>query len=358
MKIAIAHDYFDKLGGGERLVLNLAKALKADVYTGFIEHKKTFDTKGIRIISLNVRKNLPTLIRNIQISKKFEKYKFPEYDAYIFSGVWCISAAANNKPNILYLHTPPRYMYDLREHFEKQANYIQKIALRKFIAHWKPKDQYYMRQFDVICPNSENVKKRVGKFYGPGLYRKCRVVYTGIETNKFYYKKDEGYFLSTSRLDELKRIDMLIEVFKQMPEKKLVITGTGPEEKKLKKMADGFNNITFAGSVPEERLISLYARCKATIVAARDEDLGLSAIESQAAGKPVIAVREGGLLETVNSKTGIFFEPDVESLKKAIIKCEKKKWNHAPIQKNAKKYDIKVFVRKMRRQVLRLNSKH
>lgn len=350
--IAILHDYFDKRGGGERLVLNLAKAINADIYTGFVDYKKTFDTSGIKIVSLNVNKRLPHIIRNLIIAKKFSKYKFPKYDVFVFSGTWCITAARNH-PNILYLHTPPRYLYDLRDYFLKTVSAIQRPLFRMFMDYWKGEDQFYMKQFDKICPNSENVKKRVLKFYGDELYKKCDVVYTGIETKKFYYKKPENFYLSTSRLDPLKRVDLVIEAFKNT-NKKLIITSTGPEESRLKKLAEGHSNIIFLGQVSEKALIDLYARCRATIVSAMDEDLGLSAIESQCAGKPVIAVREGGLLETVNKKTGIFFEPNADSLRNAIEKFERMKWDYKIIQKNVKKFDIKVFIKRMKKIIDRV----
>jgi len=346
MKIAILHDYFDKRGGGERLVLNLAKSIDADIYTGFIDYKKTFDANGLKIISLEVSKKWPQLIRNFLIARKFYKYNFPYYDAFIISGVWCISASKNH-PSILYCHTPPRFMYDLKEYFLNNANPLGRFILKKFIKYWKPKNHYYMKQFDKICPNSDNVKKRILSFYGKELYDKCEVVYTGIETKRFCYKKAEDFYLSTSRLDSLKRINLIINAFKKMSDKKLLITGTGPEEKKLKNMAKGYNNIIFLGSVSEKELLGLYARCKAVIAANVDEDLGLSPIESHAAGKPAIVVREGGFLETVNSQTGVFFSPNTNSLMNAIKKCEKKKWNHKLIQKSARQFDIKVFTKKM-----------
>ena len=121
MKIAILHDYFDKRGGGERLVLNLAKALGADIYTGLIDYKKTFSTKGLKVKSLGVKSWFPVILRNYLIAKKFEKHNFPKYDAFIISGVWCISAS-KNKPCIMYCHTPARFLYDLRGYFLKRSN--------------------------------------------------------------------------------------------------------------------------------------------------------------------------------------------------------------------------------------------
>ena len=135
-----------------------------------------------------------------------------------------------------------------------------------------------------------------------------------------------------------------------MPDRKLVITGTGPEKNKLEKLANS-SNIKFLGNVSEKELIDLYARCRAVVVAAKDEDLGLSAIEAQAAGKPTIAVKEGGLIETVNKKTGIFFYPEINSLKRAVKQSEKMKWNKKAIQQSAKRFDISVFIKNMQRIV-------
>ena len=226
-------------------MLNLARKLRADIYTGYIEKEKTFDTKGIRVIELGVSSRLPAGLRHVAIAKKFEKYKFPEYDCYIFSGVWCVTAAKNNHPNLFYCHTPPRYIHDLGKYFMENSNIVKKTALKALIKYWAPKDRLYMNFFDVICPNSENVRRRIKKFYGDRIWRKCRVVYTGIETKRFFYRKSEGFYLATQRLDKLKRLNMIINAFKKMPQKNLIITGTGPEEKNLRRLAQGFKNIRF-----------------------------------------------------------------------------------------------------------------
>ncbi len=348
MRIAVLHDYFALRGGGERLIINLARALDADVYTGFVDRKNTFDMSGIKVTQIGKKISNPFL-RAIYLMEKFSRLDLRgKYDFFVFSGTLCISAA-RNKPNLIYLHTPPRHMYDLKEWFGKNTGFLGRIGLRMLHRYLYPRDQRYMRQFDVICPNSENVKERVKRFYGTGPYSKCRVVYTGIETKKFYSMKSSGFYLSASRLDKLKRIDIIIEAFKKMPQKKLLIAGSGPEERKLKQQALGAENIEFLGPVSDGRLMDLYARCSGVISANVDEDLGLSAIECQAAGKPAIVVREGGFRETViGNKTGLFFEPNAGSLIKAVSKAEKIRWDRSFIEKNAKKYDIDGFVKKIR----------
>lgn len=347
MRIAVLHDYFALRGGGERLIINLARALKADIYTGFADRKNTFGMSGLNVTEIGRRISNP-LVRTVYLMEKFKRLDLTgKYDFFIFSGTLCISAASN-KPNLLYLHTPPRHMYDLKEWFVKNSGIVARAGLKLLRAYLYPRDQNYMRQFDVICPNSENVALRVKKFYGRRLYKKCKVVYTGIETKRFYAKSGE-FFLSVSRLDPLKRIDVMINAFKEMPGETLCITSSGPEEEHLKKMAEGHDNIKFLGPVSDDKLLGLYARCKAVISANIDEDLGLSAIECQAAGKPAITVREGGFVETVvENKTGMFFQPNKGSLIAVIKKFNKIKWNKNNIRKNAKKYDIDVFVRRIR----------
>jgi glycosyltransferase involved in cell wall biosynthesis len=355
MKIAILHDWFDKRGGGERLVINLARALKADVYTGFVNPDKTFDTKGVNIISLGVSERWPQPLRGLRMAEAFSKYDFPEYDAYLFSGVWCISAV--RKKSVLYCHAPPRYMYDLRDYYMRKAGIIKKLVMKWLIRKWKPMDQFYMKQFDVICPNSENVKNRINKYYGAGIANRCTVVYTGIDTKSFRHERSGDFYLSSQRLDGLKRIDLIISAFSEMPQRHLVIAGTGPEEKKLKNLAKGCDNIMFAGSVSDREIRKLYASCRAVIVAAKDEDLGLAAIEAQASGKPTIAVAEGGLLETIDNESGVFFQPSIGALKKAVETLEKKKWNPNLMQKRAKKYDISVFSKKMKKILADVSKK-
>ncbi len=356
MRVAILHDYFDKMGGGERLIVNLAKAINADIYTGFADYEKTH--KELQDINVT---EIGTLIkksglRTIYLMEKFKRLKL-NYDFFIFSGTVCISAAKNNHPNIIYLHTPPRHMYDLKEWFYSNSGFFQRLGLKMLHRYLYPRNQFYMKQFDRICPNSENVKKRVMKYYGKRLYDRCEVVYTGVESKKFYYKKSEDFYLSTSRLDPLKRVDLMIDAFRQMPDKRLFITSTGPEESRLKNLAEGCKNIRFLGPVKHEKILELYARCRSTITAAQDEDLGLTPIEGQLAGKPAIAVREGGLTESViENRTGVFFEPNTASLIAAVKRAEKIKWKHGFIRKKAMRFDINVFVNHVKKIVKDVNN--
>ncbi|HIF02907.1 MAG TPA: glycosyltransferase, partial [Nitrospinaceae bacterium] len=119
------------------------------------------------------------------------------------------------------------------------------------------------------------------------------------------------YYLSTARLAPYKRVDIIIKAFSKLPKKRLIVSSTGPDEKYLKQLAKGFDNIQFRGDVNEHELQQLIGNSISTIYIPQDEDFGMSPVESMSAGKPVIGVSEGGLLETVvHTKTGWLTSPD------------------------------------------------
>jgi glycosyltransferase involved in cell wall biosynthesis len=149
---------------------------------------------------------------------------------------------------------------------------------------------------DIIVTISETVRKRIRRF----LRHDSQVIYPPCETERFRFLDQENFYLSTARLDPLKRIDVIVRAFLKMPEKNLVVVSGGSEIRKIKEAAEEAKNIQVLGWVNEERLIGLMGKCIASIYIPRDEDFGLSPVESMAAGKPVIGVREGGLLETIS----------------------------------------------------------
>src|SRR3989338_5553104 len=128
MRVAVLHDYVDKKGGGERVALELARIFKADLYTGFIDAEKTYGMDGRNVTSLM---NKPPAWRSgiTKLSRLFGNLDI-KYDLYIFSGTWCMSAAERLKPNILYMHTPPRFLYDLKDNFESGMNPLKRAVFR------------------------------------------------------------------------------------------------------------------------------------------------------------------------------------------------------------------------------------
>jgi glycosyltransferase involved in cell wall biosynthesis len=161
---------------------------------------------------------------------------------------------------------------------------------------------------DHFLCNSNNVKERIRAYTG----KEATVVYPPVEVESYKYISQGDYYLSTARLEDHKRVELIIKAFMKMPDKKLVVASGGSQENMLKKLAKGFNNITFTGWIDKEQLVDIMGRCIASVYIPIDEDFGISPVESMAAGKPVIGVNEGGLKETIiHEKTGLLISGEV-----------------------------------------------
>ena len=170
---------------------------------------------------------------------------------------------------------------------------------------------------DVIIANSKNVQTRIKKYLG----LESHVIYPPCDTHGYNWLGQEDYYLSTARLEQYKRVDIIIHAFLQMKDKKLLVASSGTESKRLKQIAGGAENIKFMGWLSEEKLKTIVGNAIATIYLAKDEDFGMAPVESMASGKPVIGTNEGGLKETiVDNESGILVsaEPDQMEIIKAV----------------------------------------
>jgi glycosyltransferase involved in cell wall biosynthesis len=308
----ILHDAFAFKGGGERLVKILSRDLKADLAYGYC-NQNTFNLDDLpgRLINLESESSLP-IWRTIKRFHTFRnKTKFlNEYKNVIYTGQnspLAISSSPKGK-NIYYCFTPPRAIYDLKvTHLASQSPSIR-LCHALYTSFYQPLYENSIRKMDVILADSKNVQKRIHKFLG----LESTVVYPPCDTDKFYWMGQKDYYLSTARLTPYKRVDVIVQAFRKLPQKRLIITSTGPDEKKLKKIAEGFSNIHFTGDINDNELKSLIGNSIATIYIPKDEDFGMSPVESMAAGKPVIGSGEGGLLETVvDGETGWLSSPNI-----------------------------------------------
>ncbi|MFC2167277.1 glycosyltransferase [Acidobacteriota bacterium] len=355
MKVAIVHDYFNKKGGGERLALNLAEAFDADIFTGFVDSEKTYDITNYRVHELSKPIRNP-VFKIITLHNKFKKLRLKGYDAVILIGTTSLAAAEHNHPNIWYCNTPVRHLYSQRDWFIKQISPLQRIVLRIFHYWLKPTDQRNVRQVDKIVCNSENIKDRIKRFYGETFYKNASVIYPPVMTNPFKAKSQKDFYLSFGRLDKLKRIPLIVDAFKDMPNKKLVVVSGGPELESIKRMSNGYKNIDIKGYVSHEELEELIGSCIATIYIPIDEDFGMSPLEGMAAGKPCIGVDEGGLKETIiHKKTGYLCDRDIK--KEDLIQAVK--WmNEAQAKKmrpvcirEAQRFHQEGFREKMQKEI-------
>ncbi len=164
----------------------------------------------------------------------------------------------------------------------------------------------------------------------------------------------ENFYLSTARLDPLKRVGSIIKAFKKLTDKKLLVVSDGIEKTRLKKLAANSPNISILGRVDEAKLLRLIGTCIATIYVPDDEDFGMSPIESMAAGKPVIGVSQGGILETViPGQTGILISPDANpyDIASAVMELDSAKARTMRIfcEKRASEFGLDIFIKKIKR---------
>ncbi len=379
-KILILHDYFLYKGGGERLIISLAKNLQADVATAFIA-KDAFDprTEGINTIELYKEKpwsNLPGFrYLQVQLSFLFKTGFAKNYDIIIYSGDCLITILrtliwkffnkkkhSNSKENteqnrtiiknIAYMHTPPRHLYDSYQDRLREYPLWKKIIFIPFVFFNRWRFEMLSKQLDLIITNSENTRARIKQY----LHIDSTVVYPPCNTLPFKNLGYSDYFFSWARLYPVKQVDKIVQAFTSMPDKKLIVASGGPELEKIQKMAAGHPNITILGWIQDEQLLHYLGNCLATIYIPIREDFGMSAVESMQAGKPVIGIAEGGLLEIItHDKNGMLLSPKLtpEDICRAVetMTLEKaKKMEHACYE-TAQKFTEQAFIQGMKKSL-------
>ena len=308
-KTIILHDTFLYKWGWERLMIMMQKALNCDLATWFISNW-SFDLKAewvnwkIYEISSEIFKKG---FRHIKLKFAFLfKTKFlKNYDTVIFS--WdCLSAVRNCKKDakkIYYCHTPPRYLYDLRQEYLKKVKWYLKPAFEILSFIFKRMYENDIKKMDLILTNSKNTHDRLKKFLG----YESKILYPPVKLDEFKWISQWDYYLSFARLADAKRVDHIVEAFKKMPDKKLVVVywENDPQKDKIFKLAKWYNNIEFKTFPGNVWFYECVWNCIATIYIPIDEDFWMSPIESMAAWKPVLWVNKWGLKETIiHKKTG------------------------------------------------------
>jgi len=281
-----------------------------------------------------------------------------QYDLIISSSAWFVTRGFKKKKEgareVCYCHTPPRYLYGFETSKDWKKNWLVRAYATLVNPFMRVYDFRAAQRVDQFVTNSENTKSRIAKFYR----QDARVVYPPVGSDKDYkvrnFVKDDGYYLMVNRLVRMKRIDVAVEVFGKLEGDKLKIVGTGPDEKRLKGLAEGKDNIEFLGYVDDEKLSELYAKCRAVIYLAIDEDFGITPVEAMQSGKPVIGVNSGGVKESVvdpstgsgQVATGILMKNGgVNELVGEIKDFGKKKFDKKEILNQAEKFSKKRFIK-------------
>lgn len=353
MKVALVHDHLAQDGGAERVLAILHKMYpEAPIFV------LVYDKKGANRIFRKAKiktsfiQKMPFGLKRYQwylplMPLAFEEFNLFNYDLVI-SSASAFAKGVITRPetlHICYCHTPTRYLWSDTHSYTKELKYNK--IIKKFIPLTLHKirlwDYLASRRVDYFIANSENIARKIKKYYR----REAEVIYAPVELKKFHLSAEIGnYFLTGGRLVAYKKFDLTIQTFNKLGWP-LKIFGVGPELKSLKKMARP--NIEFLGKVPDTKLAEVYSHSRAFIFP-QEEDLGITALESMASGRPVIAYGRGGALETViPDKTGILFpEQTIESLAEAIKSFDPKKFNPEEIREYVAQFDAALFEKKVK----------
>lgn len=350
MKTAIVHDWFDKIAGSEKVVKSIYELFPSKIYT-LLKNEKNIKNSFFNNLDIET-----SFIQKLFFSKKhFRKYLpfFPlaieQFDLSDYNVILSSSHSVaksvlttSEQLHICYCHSPMRYVWDMYFDYLKMNNLNNNIKgkITKVLIH-------YLRSFDVtssnrvdhFIANSKYVAKRIKKVYG----RESKVIYPPVDTNFFNpcFKKD-NYYLTASRLVPYKKIDVIVEAFSKMPDKKLLVIGSGPDLNKIKSKAT--KNIEILGFQQDDILKKYLQEAKAFIFAAK-EDFGILPVEAQASATPVIAFSKGGAKETIiENKTGLFFDEQTpSSIIDAVNDFEKKDFDLLEVVKNASRFSEDRF---------------
>ncbi len=350
---AIAHEWLVNYAGSERVVESFTNIWKdADVYAlvDFLndEQRKTI-LKGKRANT--------TFVQNLPFARKKHRYYLPLFPTaiesfdlaeykLIISSTHAVSKGVKTNKNqlhICYCHSPMRYAWDQSEQYLTGVKGLFAKSFMNYLRNWDLKSA---NNVNFFIANSNHIAEKIKRIYK----RDSAVIYPPVDVDNFdVSEKRDEYFVTASRLVPYKKIDLIVEAFNQMPDKKLIVIGSGPEKEKIKTLADP--NIEFLGHQPSAQLKEFLMKAKAFVFAA-EEDFGIVVVEAMACGTPVIALNKGGTAESViNGKTGIHFnEQTPESIKEAIKEFEKRidYFDVQYIRKHAEKFNRSNFEEKIK----------
>lgn len=365
MKVALVHDYIKEFGGAERVLRTLADMYPdAPIYTAFripgsscdkaFADRKIIESPWAILIKYG---NLYSPLRFL-IPLIWGSMDLSEYDLVITSCSSYFARGFKVSPKtkvVAYCHTPPRFLYGYEMSLNLQKYWpvrVYAVVVNHFLRLF---DLSSAQRVDKWIVNSENVKKRVQKFYR----KESEVVYPPVEVERLTKEsegiKKENYFLIVSRLVGAKGLPEAAKAAKHN-KFELKIVGEGVGFSQVEKQLRNMGGVELLGRVSDAELAKLYAGAKGFIALAKDEDFGVTVVEAQAAGTPVIAFNGGGFKESViDGKTGILIDgTDEKTLKKAILRFEKINWKREDLINQATKFSRKLFEQKVREIIDRL----
>lgn len=353
-KVAIVHDWLTVSGGAEVVVAELHTLFpKAPIYTSVYNPAAFAGLKNVDIRTTYLQEKLPAKLRYKHVlwptyrAKAFRKLDLSEFDIIISSSSAEAKAVQKTRPgqvHIAYIHTPIRYYWSHYEEFRKEFKFgaltpFIRPVIPYFVKRMRALDLDSVKDIDVLIANSEVTQARIKKYYK----RSSTVVHPPVDVERFTPppKGERSGYVLWGRHVPYKRFDLAIEACNQLGAQ-LTVIGSGSDTARLKKLAGP--TIKFTGRVSDAALVKLAQSAKGFLFP-NEEDFGISAVESLAAGTPVIAYAKGGALDIVqDGETGVLFKQQtVESLVAAMKRFETLSFLPATLHRKAKRFDKSLF---------------
>ena len=355
MKIALIHDWLRVNAGSEKVVkeiLNIYQDDKVELYTLFntllIQDKKDI-IRNIPCTTswLNYIPYIHSLYKSLLpiMPWVIQHMKLKLADVYISSSHAVAKGihAPKDKLHICYCHTPMRYAWYMYDDYVSDIKGLKLLLIKLIIPYIKSWDINSSQKVNYFIANSKHIQTQIKAIY----QRDSIVIYPPVQVDKFKLNINprKDFYLAVGRFVAYKKMDIIIQAFKLMPNKKLVLIGDGYDTKKIKNIIEGAENIVWLGYQHDDELILYMQNAKACIFAAK-EDFGIMCVEAQATGTPVLALNYGGYKETViDGETGYFFETQqVEAIQQVVEQFERSPLtNHTAISTHASKFSVERF---------------
>ncbi len=352
MRVALVHDYLTQRGGAERVVVALTRAFPgAPVHTSLYEPSTTFPEfkavevrtgplNRVRALRSDHRLGLPLL------APAFSHLSVEADVAICSSSGWAHGAHVSGR-KVVYCHTPARWLYQGDRYLGERSSPAARGVLAVLARPLRAWDKAAARSAHRYLANSTVVRDRIRAAYGIDAEVVPPPPALGPDgAARAVPGLDAGFVLCVARLLPYKNVGAVVEAFAGLPDERLVIAGSGPDEAKLRRAAPA--NVTVLGGVDDDELRWLYSSCRA-VVAASYEDFGLTPLEGAGFGKPAAVLRYGGFLDTVvDGETGAFFErPEPAAIRRAVLRLRSEAADPASIHAHAARFGEGRFVARL-----------
>jgi glycosyltransferase involved in cell wall biosynthesis len=356
-KVAIAHDYLTQLGGAEKIVLSMSRAFpEAPIYTMLYEPSTTypeFAERDIRVSGFN----------KLGLARKYHRAALPilplvaqsvfvDADIVLTSTSGWAHGFRTRGRKLIYCYSPARWLYLSDKYLGEDSGLVKRLGLRLTAPYLKAWDRRMAHGADKYLAISTLIKGRIKDTYGIN----ADVMFAPVNMSQNYSLEpvpqvtawdsyDAGYYLVVSRLLPYKNVDVIVRAFADT-DRRLVVVGRGPEADRLRAMKTP--NVLMLSDLTDGQMAWLYKHCRA-LIAASYEDFGLTPIEAGVWGRPTVALRFGGFLDTIDEGvTGVYFdEPTPAAIAEALDRFEAITFDEDKIRGHVDQFTEERFAEKL-----------